>query len=116
VVEGYKSVAGYRVGTTPPKEERSLSYGYLQLSAPAAHAQTALRESVRKNGANCVGREEEFSGEVLQTDEEAQFGCAGCPSFDKCDIFAKLSRPAHGTFAGIVHGRELEAAMTEKED
>lgn len=87
------------------KPDRQLSYDYLKLNSEAARALTALRESVRKRGANCKGRENEFSGDTLMSPRDAQLECAGCPSFEACDFFKKVAHPAWGTWAGEVRGR-----------
>lgn len=109
----YPSVPGFRIVGDRPKPARELSYSYLELKTEAAHALDKLRQSVKENGANCVGREDEFSGDTLPSDGEGQLLCAGCPSFDKCDIFRKVGHPAFGVFAGQVVGRGL---MEDLED
>lgn len=101
-----QTVRGFRV-LGDRKPERELSYEYLKLGHEATLAQDALRDSVRKNGANCVGREDEFSGDRLMSDRDAQLECAGCPSFTACDLFRKVAHPAWGVFAGHVKGRGL---------
>lgn len=108
------TIRGFKI-TPVVKPDRELSYAYMQMSSPAVHAYNALKESVRVNGANCVGREDEFSGETLMSDAEAQLACSTCESFTQCEIFAKLGRPAWGVFAGVTHGRELQEQI-ERED
>lgn len=105
-------VRGYRI-VGERKPERELSFAYLQLSHDAASAQTALREAVAKNGSNCLGREDEFSGEILMTDAQAKRECLGCPVWTECDIFKRLAHPAWGTWASEVKGR---GTMEEVED
>lgn len=63
---------------------------------------------MRDNGANCEGREEEFSGAHLPSDEWAERECLGCPSYAECAVFLKIGRPAYGVFAGTVVGRALD--------
>lgn len=106
------TIRGYRI-VGEQKPDRQLSYEYLKQSADAAKALTALREAARTNGANCIGRESEFSGKTLMTPRDAQLECAGCPSFEECDFYKKVAHPAWGTWAGEVRGRGV---MEEVED
>lgn len=108
-----QTVRGYRI-LGDKKPERELSFEYLKLSHEGAQAQTALREAVAKKGANCVGREDVFSGDTLMDDRDGMLECAGCPSFAECDLFRLLGRPAYGTFAGHVIGRGLMEEIEEE--
>ena len=99
-----QTVRGYRIVGDPPKQ-RELSYRDMQLDHAAHKAYGELRDSVTKNGANCVGKEEFFSGKELPSDRDAVLSCAGCPSFGKCDIFLKVGRPSWGVWASQVRGR-----------
>lgn len=103
--DNFQSIRGYRVIGDPPKPDRELSFNYLQLKDEAAKALTILRAKVKKDGANCIGREDEFSGKELPTDRDAQLMCAGCPAFQECEIYRQLAHPAWGVHAGKVHGR-----------
>lgn len=108
----YPVIKGYRIlGTKKP--DKQLSYGYLQLNADAASAHEALRKSVRENGSNCAGREDEFAGDTLMSDREAMLECAGCPSYSECEFFRQVAHPGWGTWAGVVKGRGI---MEEVED
>lgn len=106
-------IRGYRIREVR-KPDRELSYTYLQLSHEGAQAQTNLRESVAKNGANCVGKEEQFSGDTLPSARDASLMCASCPSFNACEVFLKLGRPAYGVFSGQVIGRGLMEDIEEE--
>lgn len=108
------TIRGYRI-LGDKKPDRELSYEYLKLSHEGALAQTNLRAKVAKDGANCVGREEEFSGDTLMSDRDSQLECAGCPAFEECDLFRLLGRPAWGTFAGRVVGRGLMEDLEKEE-
>ena len=101
-----QTIPGYRVLGEPPKN-RSLSYDYLQLGHEAARAEAHLRQAVTERGANCVGKEEFFSGETLPSERDAALACAGCPAFRECEVFLKLGGPGWGLWAGRVVGRGL---------
>lgn len=101
-------INGYRVGRDAPKPERELRVDNLLLKPAAAHALDKLRRKVLSDGANCLGREDEFSGEELPSDEDAAKMCLGCPAKEECKIFLELGRPAWGVWAGQVRGRSLE--------
>ena len=109
------SIRGYKI-LGDAKPEKQYSVEYLKLTTDSAKALHNLRKSVAENGANCVGRADEFSGDTLPSDREAMLMCGGCPSFAQCDIYAKLAHPAWGVLAGRVYGRALEAAMNDEKD
>lgn len=108
------TIRGYRI-LGERKPERELSYDYLRMSHEATLAQDALRESAAKNGANCVGREEFFSGPELPNDRDAKLACAGCPSRVECELFRRLGRPAYGVWAGEVIGRGTMEDLEKEE-
>lgn len=107
------TIRGYRiVGESKP--DKQLSMDYLKLTPEGSHAlQNLWREAPTE--ANCIGREEEFQGDILPSDRDAQLLCSGCPKFAKCDIVAETTHPAWGVWAGKVYGRKLAEAM-DKED
>lgn len=107
------SIRGYRIREVR-KPDRELSYTYLQLSHDGAQAQTNLRESVAKNGANCVDKEEQFSGDELPSARDASLMCASCPSFNACEIYARLGRPAWGVHHGQVYGKGIMETVEEE--
>lgn len=99
-------VRGYRINSTQPIE-KELKVDYLRLKTVAAHALQKLQRKVLESGANCVGREDEFTGNILPTDEQAERMCVGCPARQECAIFLEIGRPAYGVWAGKVRGRDL---------
>lgn len=109
-----ESIRGYRIIGDRPKD-RSLSYDYLKQSHPAATALTELKQGINKNGANCVGKWEQWDGDEMPSDREAQIMCASCPVFDLCEKYAELAHPAWTILAGKVYGRNLKAAMGDDE-
>lgn len=106
-------IRGYRVGTEPTPEPKGQSIDYLRLSPPAAHSLDRLRKARAKRGANCLGREDEFTGDPLPTDERAQRLCTGCPIFKECAEYRDVAKPAYGVYAGTVRGRSLEEREVE---
>lgn len=105
-------IKGYRPRADRPRE-RSLSYDYMLQTPKASKLLNILWTSKDKN---CEGREEEFSGDDLPTDREAQLMCAGCPLKKTCGEYAREAHPAWGVWEGTVRGRNLQAAMKEDED
>lgn len=111
-----QTVRGYRV-IGERKPDKHASADYLMLKPEASHALKDLWRTASKKGAHCLNREDEFRGDELMTDQEAQLACAGCPSFQECDIFRRLGHPGWGTWAGVVQGRALEEIeRKERED
>lgn len=102
------------MGTEPTPEPRGQSIEYLRLTTQGAHALQRLRDSIeqrKKRGlvnANCLGREDEFMGDPLPSDEQAQRLCTGCPVFKLCEEYRNVAKPAYGVYAGVVRGRSLE--------
>lgn len=95
------SIPGYRP-TSIRKEPKEIRTKYLELSE---HANDALRATYAKrdvDGANCEGRDDEFSGKVLPTPEKAEQLCLGCPAFKECELFLKIGRPSYGVWGGVV--------------
>ena len=109
------NIRGYRVLGEAPKV-RELSTGYLQQSRDSSVLLKELWDRAPKEGANCVGREDEFSGDDLPTDREAQLLCSGCPLLSLCREYAESAHPAWGLFGGRVYGRNLEEAMKDDEE
>lgn len=100
-------IRGYRpVGDRP--KDRSLSYDYMLQTPRAAKL---LKTLWATPGKNCEGKTEEFSGEDLPTDREAQLMCAGCPALETCGLYRDEAHPAWGAWAGSVKGRKLQEAM-----
>lgn len=110
----YTSIPGYRINQESPKPERTLSIEYLKQSPEASRANMELWKAAMTKGANCVGREDEFSGDTLPTDRQAQMMCAGCPSQPECEIYRLVARPAWGVFDSHVHGRKLAEALNDE--
>lgn len=108
------SIRGYRIIGDRPKD-RSLSYDYLKQSHTAAKLLTVLRSEAVKQGANCLGNPEKWTGEELPTDREAQLACASCPVIQQCEQYREAAHPAWGNWAGVVKGRNLQKAMQEGE-
>jgi hypothetical protein len=118
----YEPIRGYRI-VPEQKNERVLSTNYLMQDARAAKLDQELWRKAPgvmnpetgniENAANCLNREDEFSGETLMSDTEAALECATCPLFDLCSEYGNVARPAWGTFGGRVFGRALEEAMKE---
>lgn len=103
------TIPGYRpVGDRP--KDRQLSMGYLQQSAESARLLTVLNNTP---GKNCDGRADEFAGDDLPTDREAELMCSTCAAFDLCRQYAESAHPAFGVWAGTVWGRNLMRAMQE---
>lgn len=109
------TVRGYRV-LGEKKPEKQYNVDSLMLNPEASHALKELWRHAAQHGANCLGREDEFRGDDLPSDADAQLMCAGCPSFTQCDIFRKLAHPGWGVYAGVVQGRALEEIEREERE
>lgn len=107
-------IRGYRIQGDRPKD-RQLSMSYLQQSHEAAKLLTILRSDALRDGANCLGKPEQWSGEELPSDRQAQLDCAGCEVFKQCEAYREAAHPAWGNWAGVVKGRNLQKAMEEGE-
>jgi len=111
-------VRGYRV-LADRKVEKQYSVNNLLLNKTEAEAYSTLNKAVGKaelakergvpgaKGVPCVGRAEEFSGDNLLSERDAQLACAGCPVFAQCDIVRLVARPAHGVYAGVRKNMEI---------
>lgn len=108
----HDTIRGYKPLGDRPKQ-RELSMEYIKQTPKAAKLLKILWETPEKN---CTGREDEFSGDTLPTDVEAQMMCAGCPMATICEAYRVEAHPSWGVFSGRVQGRALEAAMKEDED
>lgn len=102
-------IKGYRPQAERPRE-RQLAMDYLQQTPRAAKLLKVLWST---EGKNCEARTEEFSGEVLQTDREAQLACSSCPALKICGEYRDEAHPAWGTWGSTVKGRNLQAAMQD---
>lgn len=111
----YPVVRGYRIQGDPPKPDKQISTQYLLQKPEAAQALTILRAGVRDKGANCVGKEEFFSGDALPSDRDAALACASCPVKDLCADYAEKAHVAYGVFAGKVYGRGLMEDLEKEE-
>lgn len=109
-------IRGYRIQGDRPKD-RQLSLGYLQQSHEAAKLLGELRVKATdlKNPAKCLGKADQYSGDELPTDREAQIMCSGCPVLELCGRYAEVAHPAWGVHSGRVYGRRLAEAMKENE-
>jgi hypothetical protein len=105
-------IKGYRIVGDRPKD-RQLSYTYMQQDGKSAKLLTILRTEAVKQGANCVGKPEQWTGDELPSDRQAQLDCAGCKVFDQCDAYREAAHPAWGNWAGVVKGRKLKEAMED---
>lgn len=106
----HDSIRGYRPLADRPKD-RNLSMDYIMQTGPATKLLKILWDSPDKN---CAGREEEFSGDELPTDAEAQLMCAGCPLMQTCSEYQDEAHPSWGVWGGKVQGRKLEEAMRDE--
>ena len=111
----HSSIRGFRIVGDAPKQ-RELSMGYLQQSSEASRLLQELWYRAPIEGANCVGRTEEFSGDELPSDREAALLCAGCPLAKICAQYAEVAHPAWGVLGGKVYGRNLAEAMKDDEE
>lgn len=110
------SIRGYKI-VGERKQDRQLSLSYLALKPEAAHALDKLRRKVdeeeRKKdqglskGVPCVARPDDFSGDDLLSERDAQLACAGCAAFTQCDIYRIVSRSPHGILAGVRKNMEI---------
>jgi len=77
------------------------------MNKKSALAYKALNDSIRAIGSNCLGREEELSGENLPTMERARAVCWRCPlAGDRglCSAYAEAERgKLHGVYNGKVY-------------
>jgi len=106
----HDSIRGYRPLADRPKD-RNLSMDYIMQTGPATKLLKILWDSPDKN---CAGREEEFSGDELPTDAEAQLMCVGCPQMQTCSEYRDEAHPSWGVWGGKVQGRKLEEAMRDE--
>lgn len=116
MAENISSIRGYRV-LADRKIEKQYSVNNLLLNHAEAKAlenrdkKIALEEMKKTRGEGkgvpCIGRAEDFSGDDLMGEREAQLACAGCPAFKECDIYRIVARPSHGIFAGTRRNMEI---------
>lgn len=115
MAENVSSIRGYKP-LPDRKVEKQYSVNNLLLGHAEAKALKNLNDKVTSEemkkergegkGVPCVGGAEEFSGDNLLSERDAQLACAGCPAFRECDIFRIVARPSHGIFAG--HRKNME--------
>lgn len=106
------SIRGYRPAGDRPRD-RQLSYSYMQQDSRSAKLLAELRTAAVQEGSNCLGKPEQWTGDDLPTDREAQLMCASCPVFDLCRQYSEAAHPAWGNWAGVVKGRKLKEAMED---
>lgn len=106
-------IKGYRVVGERPKD-RSLSYEYLKQDGKSAKLLAVLRTAAVREGANCLGKAEKWTGDELPSDREAQLMCATCPLVQMCSQYAEGAHVAHGVWGGKVYGRRLAEAMKDE--
>lgn len=109
------SIRGYRPTGDRPRD-RSLSYTYLQQDSRSAKLLAELRTAAVQEGSNCLGRPEQWTGDDLPTDRQAQLDCAGCNVFKKCEAYREAAHPAWGNWAGVVKGRKLKEVMEDGDE
>lgn len=109
-----ESIRGYKIVGDRPKD-RQLSLGYLQQSHEAAKLLGELRVKATdlKNPAKCLGKADQYSGDELPTDREAQIMCSGCPVLELCGRYRDVAHPAWGVWSQQVRGRNLQKAMED---
>lgn len=112
--DNLSSIRGYRP-LPERKEDRKLSFAYLHPDSVAAKLNNKLWHSALDEGAPCVGREDEFSGDTLPSDREAALMCSTCPlaTFRLCGQWAEAEHLAYGVAGGRVWGRKLEEALKD---
>lgn len=108
-----QSIRGFRIVGDPPKPDKKFNVDYMHHAHGEEALHSALWKASQSTGANCLNREEEFSGEDLPSDREAQLLCASCPVLDLCRAYAEVAHPAWGVFGGRVYGRNLQKAMED---
>lgn len=104
VIRGYKPLPDRKI-------EKQYSVNNITLNHAEAKALKNLTDKVtaeemkkergQGKGVPCVGRFEEFSGDDLMSERDAQLACSSCKAFKECDIFRIVARPSHGVFAGV---------------
>jgi len=104
-VRGYKPLPDRKV-------EKQYSVNNLLLGHAEAKALKNLTDKVTSEemkkergegkGVPCVGRAEEFSGDNLLSERDAQLACSSCKAAELCRIYADIARPAHGIYSGRV--------------
>lgn len=92
-------IKGYRIVGDRPKD-RQLSYTYMQQDGKSAKLLTILRTEAVRQGANCLGKPDKWTGDELPTDREAQMMCATCPLVQICSQYAEGAHVAHGVWGG----------------
>lgn len=107
-----ETIRGYRpIGDRP--RDRQLSYSYMQQDSRSAKLLAELRTAAVQEGSNCLGKPEQWTGDDLPTDREAQLMCASCRVFALCNEYAENAHVAHGVWGGRVYGRRLAEAMRD---
>lgn len=101
-VRGYKVLADRKV--EKQYSVNNLLLGHAEAKALKNLTDKVTAEEMKKErgegkGVPCVGRAEEFSGDNLLSERDAQLACYSCPALKECDIFRIVARPSHGIWA-----------------
>lgn len=100
-----ESIQGSRVMSEETlSKEHSIEHLKLRAGGSDPFADLIRKASDPENPANCLGREDEFSGDVLPSKPKAKRLCKGCSAWDECDRYRRIARPSHGVYAGVVRG------------
>lgn len=109
-------VRGYRV-LADRKVEKQYSVNNLLLGHAEAKALKNLNDKVTAEemkkergegrGVPCVGRAEEFSGDNLLSERDAELSCYSCPAMKLCSEYFLIARPAHGIYGGKVRNMNI---------
>lgn len=105
------AIRGYRVSGTDstPKSWRVLDPH--RLNSEQAEALADLHLATKDQGANCIGRESEFTDfnhpRDVPSQAHARILCHDCPVFDICERFDDVANPPFGVWAGRFRGEEL---------
>lgn len=105
MTDNSNTLRGFRIsnGDTPA---RVVTPNHMVLPPNGEKALADLREAAAVDRPNCLNREDEFSGEEVVPNWRARALCSGCPIFEKCETYAKVTKPAWGVHAGKWYGEE----------
>lgn len=109
----------YIPGTRPGTERqtpRLYSIQTVMLSPEESEDLAELQQKALEEEANCLGKSEQWVGDELPTDRDAQYLCAGCKVKKLCRDYAEKYHPAYGVWSGVVYGRDIEASEKEEEN
>lgn len=95
---------------TTNRQDRFFAFAYSDVDVATAYAE--LHEDISRQGANCFGvtpspfvdygDEGEDEPFVTPTAVEAVTMCSGCPVVEGCFLYAKLYKPKHGVWGGVL--------------